>query len=349
MIRLIPAVALVALLGAQDPSEPDRLVGELGSQSAPAREKAENRLVELGEKAIPALKKAAAGADPEVRARATAALEDIDRLAGERKHDQEVRAELQKKSGMAEEREKKQGFWQLAWTGGAVFRFSVLPWKGGLVLSTHFRNYLAERPEEGLSDLRFDVAGASDKDAKELGIDRCGLCSPFDVYVRETSGPIKVHLKGVHRWWSLTKLEFPDPKQGDRKKVGDFTVEIDWPTIKVTSRKPYPKELLARVCSDFGYDVKPGVQSLARLFDNMGVGVGGGGGGRRGGRGDSWCHCKDGPKPVVEPPAAEQASEFVMKKGRGLMNDLGDVAQIRVWIRKPIDEPIDFTQEIVDR
>src|SRR5213078_91452 len=120
---------------------------------------------------------------------AKAAIDDVERLEAEKKHDTQERETLLGNSNWARDKERKEEVWQVTWTDGAAFRFGTIPWKGGLVLSTHFSNYVRKSPEEGLNDLKFEIVGISDKNGKPLTVDRCGHCSPYDVYAKETAGP----------------------------------------------------------------------------------------------------------------------------------------------------------------
>jgi hypothetical protein len=340
---------LALLLGAQEPADVDRLIKTLGSDSASARDQAQDQLVALGEKALPALRKALEAGDPETRQRAKAAIDDVERLEAEKIHDLQERETLRGESNWARDKDRKETVWQFAWTDGAAFRFGTTPWKGGLVLSTHFSNYLSKSYEDGLRDLQFEIVGVSDKDGKPLTVDRCGQCSPYDVYAKGTVGPIRPHLKGTQLWFSPYVLEFVAPKDGDRKKVGDLAVEVAWPTIKVTARRPMFKKILDRVCTSFSYEVNPGVSRPSRLFDSMGVRAGGGGGRNGGaGKGDDWCHCKGGPQPLAENLTPELSTELIVKKG-GRLPPLSDVAKIKVWFQKPIEESFDLTPEIVSK
>src|SRR5213078_3612146 len=112
---------------------------------------------------------------------------------------------------------------------------------------------------------------------------------------------------------------------------------------------PMLKKTLERVCTEFSYEVNPGVPRPSSLFDSMGVRVVGGGGRRGGGgQGDDWCHCKGGPQPLAENAKPEFSTELIVKKG-GRVTPLQDVAKIKVWIHKPIEEPFDLTPEIVSK
>ncbi|MBI2932198.1 MAG: hypothetical protein HYY16_11150 [Planctomycetes bacterium] len=75
MMSFPASVLLLACL--QDPAI-DRLVMELGDEAVEVREGAQERLVEVGEAALAALRKAATADDPEVRARAAEAIVRIE-------------------------------------------------------------------------------------------------------------------------------------------------------------------------------------------------------------------------------------------------------------------------------
>src|SRR5579859_2809207 len=79
----------------QDPAETDRLIKALASDSVEARDKALDRLVELGPAALPALRTVASSSkDLEIAARAKDAIEEIDRSEEERRHDADQKALL---------------------------------------------------------------------------------------------------------------------------------------------------------------------------------------------------------------------------------------------------------------
>ncbi|MHC4225316.1 MAG: HEAT repeat domain-containing protein [Planctomycetota bacterium] len=76
LLLLLP-LALVGAVLAQDASSPEELVRQLGDDDYAVREEATKKLVEMGEKAVPALEKALQSEDLEVRLRAGRALRAI--------------------------------------------------------------------------------------------------------------------------------------------------------------------------------------------------------------------------------------------------------------------------------
>ncbi|MHC4933521.1 MAG: HEAT repeat domain-containing protein, partial [Planctomycetota bacterium] len=76
LLLLLP-LALVGAVLAQDSASPEDLVRQLGDDDYAVREGATKKLVEMGEKAVPALEKALQSEDLEVRLRAGRALRAI--------------------------------------------------------------------------------------------------------------------------------------------------------------------------------------------------------------------------------------------------------------------------------
>jgi hypothetical protein len=74
---LFAPLALAAIVLAQDVTDPAELVKKLGSEDYAVREDAQKKLIEMGEKAVPALEEALKSDDLEVRLRAGRALRAI--------------------------------------------------------------------------------------------------------------------------------------------------------------------------------------------------------------------------------------------------------------------------------
>jgi len=74
---LLAPMALAAIVFAQGAEDPAELVKKLGAEDYAVREEAQKRLVEMGEKAVPALEEALKSDDLEVRLRAGRALREI--------------------------------------------------------------------------------------------------------------------------------------------------------------------------------------------------------------------------------------------------------------------------------
>lgn len=337
MLRVAILSAVLAVPAFQDSSELDRLIASLASDSMEAREKAVDRLVELGPGSLPALRKAAGSGDPEVRARAMAAINDIERLERERLHDVSEKERLlgKRREESDQKAEKEPG---ALFTGAARFELSTRPFHGNVVLYTFAVNYMYV--EQRWEDIPFDVVEVKDKDGKLLDLERCGRCSPGTILVRNAAGPLRAHVKGTQRWYSEYQVEFKDPRNGDRKSVGEFSIQVEWPNLKVTSRRGWPKDVMGRVGSHFSFDVHEGV------LQPIGILVGGGNGGHFGGVFSSqwWCACKGGPSPVKEKPKPELIRTFDVLGGDGYTLD--QVKSITYSFFKPMEEPVEFTVEV---
>ncbi len=93
-ILIVPAILLAGLAFAQQAAPTaEELILKLGSEEYAVREDATKRLVEMGEKAIPALEKALQSSDVEVRMRAGRALRAIRDPKGGREVEAEAGAE----------------------------------------------------------------------------------------------------------------------------------------------------------------------------------------------------------------------------------------------------------------
>jgi len=75
----LPGVLLLLLLAAQQENSAERLLRQLGHDQAKVREEAARGLVEIGKPALPLLRDAAKGGDPETRARALEVIKGIER------------------------------------------------------------------------------------------------------------------------------------------------------------------------------------------------------------------------------------------------------------------------------
>ena len=128
----------------QDPSV-ESLVRDLGHDLIEVREQAHRRLLEVGEKALPALRAAANSPDLELRNRAASIAEIVGREARERPHDAAEKAALLRQN-RDEKAESRPG------TGaseGARFDLAATAYDGGWIIHTSFVDYLARRKDEG--------------------------------------------------------------------------------------------------------------------------------------------------------------------------------------------------------
>ncbi len=327
-------------LGVQDPSELDRLIRSLGAEGVEEREKAQDRLTAIGLSALPALKEAAREGVGERASRARAALAEIERLEADREVDRRERARrLGLRRGPEQlEKEKKP---ESKVVDGLRFDWFAVRREGHLALWTFTDDYLSEDPD--LNEIRYEVIEAKDAAGKLLDIERCDVCSPRIVLLRETAGPVSVRIRGTHVWFSRRLLVFDPPKNGDRRRVSDFAFELAWPEIRATCARPWPASIWAKSGKTFEYDVREGVD---RRQDDF-IGAGGGGGGRFGiGR---WCKCST-PKPWVDRPLPPGLGKATIQGDSDSQRlDLGDVKIIRYRFKKPVLETFEFTLEAAPR
>lgn len=333
MILLILCSAL-----AQDQGETGRWIQRLSDDSVESRNEAETRLIETGGPALPGLQQALQNPDVEVQSRVKAIIAAIQRLDREREYD------LQEKKRILEKRRrilgpppaKDAGTFQFE---GGEFTFRRLRFQDGLVIRTEALDHLSEDGRG--SGITFNITGAADKDGKALEIERCGRCSPGVILIRQNAGPVRLTVKGSQQWFSLHKIAFKDPKDGDQAAVGDFTFRLSWPDLILHSERGWPKETLQSLDTHFTYAVRTGAASPS----NMAAGGGGSGGHFSGTFSDKWwCSCKGGPIPVVEPPKPQLLRDFTASGGDG--HRLEEVTGIEYVFRKPVVQPLEFTVEV---
>lgn len=260
---------LLALLLCQDPAaDIDRLVLDLAHDLIEVREHAQARLLAIGTPGVSALRKALDSSDAEVRLRAAILLEIVERTSRERPHDEDqLQALLLLRRTPEEERRPGSGA-----TKGARFDLQATSFEGGWIVSIRAMNYLARRSDEGpgRGRLRFDVRGITGSDGRVLAVERCGRCSPAKVYVKEAAGPFKVRLTGTQVWFSPYHIEFQNPQDGRRKRIGDFTIEVAWPVLRVTSDREFPEEWLSSMGGPFKCTMKKGIGLNSSFGDGIG-------------------------------------------------------------------------------
>jgi hypothetical protein len=250
-------LVLVFLLSQSPAAEIESLVRDLGDDLIEVRERAHARISALGAPGIPALRKALTSPDAEVRLRAAMLLEVVEREDREHAHDTEQKLELLKLRRDV----KAEGKPGSGATEGARFDLEATPFDGGWIVSSRSTDYLVRRHDEGpgRGRLRFDIGGISDADGKNLIVERCGRCSPAKVFVKAPPGPLKVRLTGHQVWFSPYDLEFQDPSDGQRKRVGDFTIEVAWPALRVKSGREFPEEWIPSLGGAFRCVQKEGI------------------------------------------------------------------------------------------
>ena len=338
-MKLALAIVMSCLAILQDPNpEIERAILGLSNDSAEVRARAEATLMALGGKAIPALRRASGDVGARTRENAQRILAEIERVEFEKPRDAENRKKIFARGEFRETPE-----WRKLYplqTEGADYRWSARSLGGGLVVtSSFFPTYLV--------DLDYGFHSATDKEGKELVVERCGTCSPEWVFVAHP-GPVKLKFTGTRRWYSDLPMRFTNPKDGDRLRVGDFVVTVKWPKLEVVPLKPCAETVAKKTTTTFEFELKNPPEPI----DTMGVGGGGGGGGRYGGRfgGRSkipytrvnWCSCLDGPKPVAKEKAeVKTISSWMIERnviGEDMPETVNEVASISFTFSKPIEE-----------
>jgi len=252
---------LAAFLLCQNPATDfDRLVRDLGHERIEVRERAHARLLSLGAPAIPALRRVISSEDAELHLRATAILEALERSDRERIHDADQMAALLFENRTQADilRERSPGS---AATKGARFNLAATAFDDGWVIATGVTDYLDRRSDSGPGKgrVRFDVRSISASNGRDLTIERCGRCSPGKVFVKKSAGALTVRITGEQLWLSPYPLEFKDPFEGQSKRVGDFSITVAWPALRVSSERPFLEEWIPSMGSAFKCTQKEGI------------------------------------------------------------------------------------------
>lgn len=338
-----------ALLCALMLQDPEALLRDLGSDALEERIEAERGLRRLGPAALPALRAVEGSGERALRARALIA--DIERLERERLHDLSEKARLRRAArGPRDEEEEKRPGVALAET--ARFELTARSWMKGRVISTFAVNYLRPKKDFEISrdyeaDMDWDVE-ALDAEGRVLAIERCGVCSPRQVLVPDAAGPLKVRVRARQLWFSRVPVTFEAPKDGEIRRVGDWTIQLAWPRLRAECRRDWPEPVIRRLNSTFEIVWKPGIRPKEGL-DFIGGGTGGGG--RFSSRRAGWCGCPSGPKPLQEKPKPLLARSLVASPTfLGNINfpppTLEDVARIVYLFDKPVEDEIDVSVEL---
>jgi hypothetical protein len=317
---------LAILLLALPPQEGvEEAVLKLGSDRVQEREEAQRAIRAHGEKALPALRSFLQTADEEGRARARALIVELDRAERERLHDAEewkrlLEAAPRPPAGRTDCRAVEGGY----------FQFFTRPSAHGTIVGvvTHSRDVR----------FRYDVL-AEDEAGRPVAVERCGRCSP-PLFLARADGPVKVKLVGMRHWNSAYTLEFKDPKDGDRREVGDLSIEVAWPRLKITASSDYPESDLQYTAYEFSFGTRAGEEpkeELEFVSDKPFKGKAPDGGPIPPPKG--WCDCPEGPRPIRS--AGKTARTATVEHGEARKHRREDVAWIRCRFRKPMAGPFD--------
>ncbi len=303
-------LALVLLLLCQDRDPAADLVDLLDVNDIAVRDDAQRRLRAMGPKALAALRKAPKSVETD------ALVADLERQAAEAKHD----------AG-----ERRRQFGDTAPTGDLGLTFESQPYRGGRVIVT--------RTDK---ELRWRVGGAADDEGGKVRVETCKTCSPGLIFVASTR-PVLLTLAGVRRWYSDYPIEFNEPRRGDRHRVGDFTIEVAWPRLLVTSGRPVDARAFARLSTGFVFELRTDVEAREGEerrpsgFRTICAGTG-------------WCRCDSGPKAgAPETPMTttgwidrEDSAVILPRTDDPAQYGVHEIAKITLTFRKPIEEPFEI-------
>lgn len=320
MRHLLLAVLLASPV--QDPDLP-ALLANLNDDDITVRDDAQAALKRLTPASLPALKQALAKATGDARARLAEIVDLLDRTELERTHDAAQRARFLKTDRPDE---------------GLTLLCTPAAKNDGIIVTTTLT------PAPGL-ECSWTVTSAADEKGGAVKMERCGVCSPRLVFAA-TQEPVRLRVAGVRRWFSDYDVVFENPRNGESRRIGGFTLEIAWPHVVITSEKPVPAAVLTRTATSFAFDLRRPPSDV--------IGSGGccGCGRARIVRGGpkkeppGWCPCANGPsawKEAVVPMATRHAISGPMAEQAGI----DQVARIRLTFRKPIEESFEIESALL--
>jgi hypothetical protein len=332
LLRGLAIVAVCSTLLQEPAVDVKQVLQQLAHEDPQVRAKAETTLLGMGSKAVPELRLAGESKDVRLRESAKRILAEIERVEFEKTRDAENRkVDLELDKRTTNEQSKEYPF---VMEGGRC-KAAVYTDKGGLAV--HSRFYANYRTQ-----FDFDIISISDAWGKALEMQRCDECSPEWAHVAH-AGPVRVKYAGTRRWFSDYDVKFENPKDGDCKRIGDFTITVRWPELEVTSTRPYTASAF-RGYASLGFDFE---------FKDPNRTTGVVGTGRFGGRfakgkeKTTWCTCEGGPKPVQKRDLKNVVSRrirysYADVKGVVIPDKVDDVSVIRLTFSKPIEEPFGF-------
>jgi hypothetical protein len=329
MLRLL---LLLTVLAFQD-DEAERLIRQLGDSDPALREQATVSLAARGEAARETLTRGRDNPDPEIRSRCATLLLRMDQaitLGGLEKAQRPLKLKL-----LAADVKELQG--GMAVTDGALFSFQRRPWAPkGVVLGTIFETTIDPKLQ---GEIEWSVGAV--RGGKEVSVETCSYHSPRLVYVPGAPpAEAAVTLKGTRRWYCDVPVEFKNPEEGLTRRVGPFSVTVQWPSIAIHSDKDLSDAVLRQVLKDA--DIR------CTLKENRGTGGGGrftcvrGCGLRPAPRTPSWCGCDVKPAKIERDPPSTFQDLLVPSTSWGKYS-LDDFESISLTVHKPVEEPFEVT------
>jgi hypothetical protein len=77
----------------------------------------------------------------------------------------------------------------------------------------------------------------------EIGVERCPIHSPGVLFVPgEVTDPCQVRIKGTRGWACRVPVTFRNPMEGEARRVGPYTITLQWPDLLLTSEQGLPAD-----------------------------------------------------------------------------------------------------------
>jgi hypothetical protein len=342
---MIPLL-LTLLLATQD-VDLDRHVEELGDPSPVVRERAGDLLESKGAGVVPVLQAAMRHADLEIRSRAREILFRLEPSLF-----LEELKEVQRPPPPKTLVEDPTPGPDRRFAEDGRFRFERKLWmEKGLITGTVLTTTWAPQAEVALFWTVDAVLSGC-----EIPVERCPVHSPTLLFVPgEVTDPCQVRIKGTRGWTCKVPVTFRNPAQGQARRVGPYTITLQWPDLLLTSKQGIPVDATAPFLFGSSVDcrLKPGRTEPSRapileedgsddptLFFPEAPTVSH--------SGTTWCGC---PSPRKDPsPEAEVGrwQRVRVRPGRWKGCPLEDLGSISLVFPLPVVEPFEVTSPPLD-
>jgi hypothetical protein len=335
------AILLAVLL--QD-TDVDRLVEKLGDDSPEVRARAIDDLERRKSAAVPALIRARNHSELEIRSH----VEDIlFRLEPSLFLEALLEKQRPPKTGLLPEPHESWG--PTIPMEGGWFWFRRKLWVDRRVV---LGSVITTAWERSGGDARWDLTWtvAAVTVGCEVPVERCALHSPGMVYISEDcTDPVCITIRGTRRWSCEVPVTFRFPANGDRRRVGPYTLTLDWPFIEVVGTDAGPVRSLINClpqeqirckpvrgrsftpppAPDMTLPEDPPVVFAEARPDSPAAG--------------GWCGCRTPRKPAAEQPTGGTLRRARLGVGAWKTCPLEDLESITVGFRLPIEEPFEVT------
>lgn len=326
MARLLLFLVLLCPLDV----DPQLLIEQLGDDDPAVRDRAAKALSALGDAALGPLQEATDHPDAEIRIRASTLLREIDHTI------------LLRSISLAQRPRKVRFFATdrdnaVAMDGG-TFLFERRPWivegePRGSVIRTRLERHLDGEIEWRVAAVRKDGG---------LPIETCADHSPAQIYVPALAGRRgRVVIKGVRRWLCDVPVVFRDPAEGDRRRIGPFTLILQWPEIVLECDKDFSPGLVTMMLDVRNIQARPypdrpppQQQQLLLPTDEPAIFFPE----EQEVAGKAWCGCAEPSRSELPPATSRKRRVTIPVRGSYLLHHLESIS---VHFRIPVEEPFE--------